>query len=126
MLINTNTQNNIIKAMERGAKLIVVYAPYHEEFGTVMRDAYLEHNGRRLQITHHVRNLRWRPLSEDQGKTKLTREFLDITRHECVKRGYIPNSDYGDYYEMWEHINTPTPRWVKEQWYSPVSVGDPN
>jgi len=125
MLFTNNTIERIVEAMQKGAKLIIVRWAYSESCGSPLKTVYLEHGNWQLRMTHEEPNPHFngRPFSESR-RTFTNRDFETITRDPRVQQGYIYNSDYGDYRELYEHVNTPTPRWVTEQWYSPAAPGE--
>lgn len=126
MLFNSNTKNHIAKAMEHGVKLVVVYWPYDPEYGQPMQSAYLEHRGKRLTLTHKETNLRFSNReNNEQPREKLTvHQILDLTEDARLKQGYVYNGNAGVYRMMYEHINTPVPRWIREQWATPATIED--
>lgn len=124
MIANEHTVDRIVELMQRGAKLFV-YTNWHIDFGAFTTRIVLEHNGRELTISHRepLPNIRW----DHDGFTHKLVSPIDedkFAERADIKEGYAGyQSDYArEYRAMYEHRDTPTPRWITEQWATPVTM----
>lgn len=128
MITTAHTEQRIVNLMEKGAK-VIVYTAHHIDFGSWTARIVLEHNGRQLKLSHAEKlpNIRW---DHDGFTHKMACPINEdaFTKRSDIKEGYAGwQSDYAnEFRRMFEHISTPTPRWIAEQWDNPVTQYDPN
>lgn len=129
MIITDKTHDRIIQAIENGARL-VLYKSVCSEFGTVVEKITLRKGDNELRLDHAHRF--------DEVKYLWKRESVEWMHHdipsgECLAYHIMAMDSIrtcyagyrGDfqrrYQEIFEHRNQPVPRWVSEQWETPVS-----
>lgn len=113
MLTNSKTDERILGLIRKGAKLIVyVFASGECDGCPVVWKVGLQHGRRELTLATRS-ELRDERISIDDRLLK-TGE---------LRRGYCYVGDYDQRWrEIYEHISTPTPRWVTEQWDNPATM----
>lgn len=127
MITTGNTQQRIIKAMERGAEL-VFHVCMDGEGGMHVYKATLEHNGKVLTLStaHRDDEKYWHDYSETyrlRSGEYSRPESGETVANRVIKCSEI-RSEYagyrGDYDRSWRelyvHNNQPVPTWVTEQW----------
>jgi hypothetical protein len=121
MLTGTHTQERIINLMEKGAKLVFHTAMGPESCPFLWRVTLL-HNGKEIILSNAPT---YSPFDEDPKDSECDVAKAIIKRPD-VRDCYSGwQSDYARTYRTtYEHINQPTPRWITEQWATPVSMYD--
>lgn len=125
MLTTNCTEQRIVDLMKHGAKL-VIHMSYHPDFGNYLRKVTLEHNGKSILLSHREPRPNWRWDSEE-GQYVTVCPIADvITAREDIRGCYAGwQSDFSDCYRhAYEHKDVPVPRWIAEQWATPVSEYD--
>lgn len=128
MINQQHTEDRIVALMQKGAKIIRFWG-VDPEMGSWLNKVVLIYNEREITLSSVVKNPHWHPFSEDDAPEMVICPLAD----ELVKRPDIKDCYAGyqsDYAKVWrekfEHINQPIPRWITEQWATPVSQYEEN
>lgn len=130
MITTCKTQERIIKAMEKGAKLIyhcARYGTWGDGF-TVVSKVTLERNGKSLTLStayredehywdleHEYSPLRCGEYSRPESGEDVADRVIKCTEIRDEYAGY--RSDYSKrWQEVYVHNNQPVAKWVTEQW----------
>lgn len=123
MLNSKNTETCIMALMEKGAKLVYHIRSGCEEYPAYVEKITIQHNGKELVLS------RFGHWDKEPFMRSVETSMADrLRKHPDIHRAYAGYR--GDFDRKWreiyEHKNQPVPRWIREQWATPVSQFDDN
>lgn len=130
MLNSPKLEQRIINLMKKGAKLVYHVRAGGEEYPDSIQKITLACNGKELTLARADQWARYGWTDEGDG-------YLGSAAHpaaECIRKHPDIRSAYAGYRgdfdrswrEVYEHNDMPVPRWIREQWATPVSQYEDN
>lgn len=119
MITSTNTEQRIVAAMKKGAKLIYHYYYHGYDSYSSLVKVTLEHDEKSIVLSH------WQddPGGDRPGAEEINGHLVYDVARAVVCRGDVKEaypgyqSDYAKRWrKVWEHCSAPVPQWVTEQW----------